>query len=166
MIARLVTCSILALPCSTAFAQEKPSVTPMPVVIVSEPTPPAPVFVTKLTLPNADGSQTREYVVSDFSLSVSRGMSYGVGDPKGEASATLTLAGGLDDVLLQWASQATIDTQQARKLTVRSDKPDAPKVYELAGARVLGMNLTGGSYNTISLQVGLTSLTIDGVKMN
>lgn len=166
---RLAIASVLAITCSTAVAQEKPTVTPMPVVIVSEPAataPVAPVFVTKLVLPNADGSQMHEYVLSDFALSIAAGMSYSGGDPRGEVSATLSLAGGLDDVLLQWASQATITSQRSRKIRVTSDKPDAPKVYELDGARVLGLNLTGGSYNAMSLQVGLTTLTIDGVKMN
>jgi hypothetical protein len=163
---RLTICFIFAIISSAAVAQEKPTVTPMPVAIISDPAPAAPAFVTKLMLPNADGSQTHEYVLADFALSIAAGMSYSGGDPRGEVSATLSLAGGLDDVLLQWASQATIASQRSRKLTVTSDKPDAPKVYELDGARVLGLNLTGGSYNAMSLQVGLTTLTIDGVKMN
>ena len=165
----LAIASFLAITCFAAVAQEKPTVTPMPVVVVSEPVqtaPAAPVFGTKLMLPNADGSKTHEYVLADFAVSIAAGMSYSGGDPRGEVSATLSLAGGLDDVLLQWASQATIASQRSRKITVTSDKPDAPKVYELDGARVLGLNLTGGSYNAMSLQVGLTTLTIDGVKMN
>lgn len=165
----LAIASVLAITCSATVAQEKQTVTPMPVVIVSEPAsvaPAAPVFVTKLVLPNADASQTHEYVLSDFAVSIAAGMSYSGGDPRGEVSATLTVAGGLDDVLLQWASQATIAEQRSRKLKIKSDKPDAPKVYELDGARVLGLNLTGGSYNAMSLQIGLTTLTIDGVKMN
>ena len=165
---RLAIASVLAIICSPAVAQEKPNVTLMPAVVYEPaPTAPiAPVFVTKLVLPDADGSQTHEYVLADFAVSIAAGMSYNGGDPRGEVSATLSLAGGLDAVLLQWASQATIAEQRSRKLTVTSNKPDAPRVYELDGARVLGLNLTGGSYNAMSLQVGLTTLTIDGVKMN
>ncbi|SES46715.1 hypothetical protein [Rhizobium sp. NFR03] len=162
---RLAVAFIIVLTSSAAVAQEKPTVTPMPVV-VSDPAPAAPAYTTKLALPTADGSRTHEYVLSDFAISVAPGMSYSGGSPRGEVSATFALAGGIDDVLLQWASQASADTQQPRKLTVTSDKPDAPKVYILDGARVIGLNLAGGSYNTMSLQVGLSGLTIDGVKMN
>jgi len=159
MLARIAVCSLLAVAsASPALAQAAPA--------LAEDAETVPVVVTKLVLPSADGSQTREYDVSDFAVSLARGMAYGVGDPRGEASVSLSLSGGLDGFLLQWASQATVDTQQARKVTIRSDNPDAPKVYEFEGARVLGLNIGAGSLSMISLQVGLTTLTIDGVRMN
>ena len=167
MLTRLTVCFFIAASCtSLAFAQEVQTAPSDPAATVAETVAPPSTVVTKLILPTSDGSRTREYDVTDFAISVARGMSYGVGDPQGEASATLSIAGGVDDVLLNWASQATIDTEQARNLTIRSDDPHSPKLYELEGARVLGLNISGGSMRMVSLQVGLRSLKIDGVPMN
>lgn len=167
MLSRLaLSTALAALLVSNAFAQTAPADDQMSVVIADEAVDFAPAAGLKLTLPSADGSQTREYDVSDFSVSVSRSFAYDLSGPRSEISSSLSITSVADDFLLAWLSQVANASDQARSITIRSDNAGTPQVFELDGARVIGLNLSAGSMSMLSLQLGMQSLTVNGVRMN
>lgn len=125
-----------------------------------------------LQLESPGGGTPHEYQVDDISISVAQSMD-GRGESRADVSLSLSQIRPLDAFLLQWVRQGGSRPEASRKAVItvpaRQSGTGAETRYELDDARVLGFSAShsaSGSYEQVSVQVSVKSISLNGVVMN